>query len=150
MNNSQFPILNSRFPLVLSLLFIPALAAPLQAAETPSSGLVAHWKCDEASGAQVTDSSGGKHDGKLLGAVRVAGKFGGAIECKQDALVEVPHAATLDDFKNGLTVSAWVKRDADTTWNMIISREIKDGPSEYFGLAVVKRSEEHTSELQSR
>ena len=110
----------------------------MQAAETPSSGLVAHWTCDEASGAQVTDSSGGKHDGKMLGAVRVAGKFGGAIGCKQDALVEVPHAASLDDFKNGFTVSAWVKRDTDATWNMIISREIKDGPSEYFGLAVVK------------
>ena len=138
MNNSQFPVLNSRFPLFLSLLFIPASAAPLQAAETPSSGLVAHWKFDEASGVQVTDSSGGKHDGRLLRAVRAAGKFGGAIECRQDALVEVPHAATLDDFKSGLTVSAWVKRDADATWNMIISREIKDGPSEYFGLAVVK------------
>ena len=74
----------------------------------------------------------------MLGAVRVAGKFGGAIECKQDALVEVPHAASLDDFKDGLSVSAWVKRDADATWNMILSREIKDGPSEYFGLAVVK------------
>ena len=103
-----------------------------------SSGFVAHWKFDEASGAQVTDGSGGKQDGKLLGAVRVAGKFGGAIECKQDALIEVPHAATLDDFKSGHTVSAWVKREADATWNMIISREIKDGPSEYFGLAVVK------------
>ena len=68
----------------------------------------------------------------------MAGKFGNAVECEQDALVEVPHAAALDDFKDGLTVSAWVKRDADTTWNMIVSREIKDGPSEYFGLAVVK------------
>jgi len=87
---------------------------------------------------QVTDSSTGKHDGRLLGAVRGAGKFGGAIVCKQDALVEVSHAATLDDFKDGLTVSAWVKRDADATWNLIISREIKDGPSEYFALAVVK------------
>ena len=129
MNNSKFPILNSRFPLFLSLLFVRALATSMQAAETPSSGLVAHWKFDEESGVQVTDSSNGKHDGKLLRAVRAAGKFGGAIECRQDALVGVPHAATLDDFKNGLTVSAWVKRDADATWNMILSREIKDGPS---------------------
>ncbi len=108
------------------------------AVNSASSGLMAHWKFDEASGPQIIDSSGGKHDGKLLGAVRAAGKFGGAIECKQDALVEVPHAATLDDFKNGLTISAWVKRDGDATWNMIISREVKDGPSEYFGLAVFK------------
>ena len=103
-----------------------------------SPGLVGHWKFDETSGAKAADSSGGNHDGKLLGAVRLAGKSGTAIECKQDMLVEVPHAVTLDDFKDGLTVSAWVKRDADATWNMVISREIKDGPSEYFGLAVVK------------
>ena len=119
-------------------LFCIANASPAAAVQTSSPGLVAHWRLDEASGAQVTDSSGGKHDGKLLGAVRVAGKFGGAIGCKQDALAEVPHAAALDDFKSGITVSAWVKRDADSTWNMILSREIKDGPSEYFGLAVVK------------
>jgi len=119
-------------------LFCIASASPEAVVRAVSSGLIAHWKFDEASGAEVTDNSGGKHDGKLLGAARVAGKSGGAIECKQDALVEVPHAASLDGFKNGLTVSAWVKRDADTTWNMIISREIKAGPSEYFGLAVVK------------
>lgn len=71
-------------------------------------GLIAHWTFDEASGAQVTDSFGGRHDGRSLGAIRVAGKFGGAIACKQDALVEVPHAATLDQFKDGFTVSAWV------------------------------------------
>ena len=107
-------------------------------ASPASAGLVSHWKFDETGDAPVTDSSGGNHHGKLLGAVRVAGKSGNAIECKQNALVEIPHTATLDDFKDGLTVSAWVKRDADATWNMIISREVKDGPSEYFGLAVVK------------
>lgn len=99
---------------------------------------VAHWKFDELSGEAVVDSSGGLHHGKLLGASRVAGKYGGAIECGQDALVEVPHTATLDHFMNGFTVSAWVRRDADATWNMIISREVKNGPSEYFGLAVVR------------
>ena len=101
-------------------------------------GLVAHWKFDEVSGDTVLDSSAGGHHGRLRGASRVAGKYAGAIECGQDALVEVPHTATLDRFKNGLTVSAWVRRDVDATWNMIVSREVKEGPSEYFGLAVVK------------
>jgi hypothetical protein len=31
-----------------------------------------------------------------------------------------------------------VNRRADSTWNTIVSREISDGTSEYFGLAVVK------------
>ena len=119
-------------------LFCIASDAHAAAANSSPAGLVAHWNFDETGDAPVTDSSGGNHHGVLRGAVRVMGKSGSAIECKQDALVEVPHAIALDDFKNGLSVSAWVKRDADATWNMIISREIKDGPSEYFGLAVVK------------
>jgi len=106
--------------------------------ENLSAGLIGHWRFDEAAGAQLKDSSRGSHHGLLRGATRVVGKFGGAVECRQDALVEVPHATPLDDMKDGLTVSAWVNRGADANWNMIISREIKDGPSEYFGLAVVK------------
>jgi outer membrane protein assembly factor BamB len=104
----------------------------------PTDGLLAHWKFDEADGATVNDSSNAQLHGILRGALRVVGKSGHAIVCAQDALVEVPHTAALDDFKRGLSVAAWVKRDADATWNMIISREVKDGPSEYFGLAVFK------------
>ena len=74
----------------------------------------------------------------LRGAVSVDGKFSKGVDCKQDALVEVAHTPVLDDTKEGLTVSAWVNRTEDATWNMIVSREVKDGPSEYFGLAVVK------------
>ncbi len=33
---------------------------------------------------------------------------------------------------DGITVSAWVNRTADTTWNMIISREVKGGPLRVF------------------
>lgn len=117
---------------------LAAFVPMLRAADAPSEGLVAHWSFDETTGARANDSSGQENHGQLLGAARVAGKSGQAIECRQDALVEVPHTVSLDDFKNGLTVSAWVNRAADSSWNMIVSREIKDGPSEYFGLAVVK------------
>ncbi len=119
-------------------LFCIANDSRATAASPVSSGLVGHWKFDETGGAPVTDSSGGNHHGKLLGAVRVTGKSGNAIECKQDALVEIPHSVLLDEFKEGITISAWVNRAVDAKWNMIISREVKDGPSEYFGLAVVK------------
>jgi hypothetical protein len=108
------------------------------AAELPDKGLVAAWSFDEKAGDAVKDHSRHTLDGFLQGAKRVKGKIGGAIQCGQDALVQVPHAPALDEFKDGLTISAWVKRDADTSWNMIISREVKDGPSEYFGLAVFK------------
>jgi Concanavalin A-like lectin/glucanases superfamily len=102
-----------------------------------NTGLLARWKVDEANGTRMTDSAGNYH-GALRGAKGGAGMAGSAIQCGENALVEVPHAAALDDFKDGLSVAAWVKRDADATWNMIISREVKDGPSEYFGLAVFK------------
>lgn len=101
-------------------------------------GLVAYWNFDETSGASIEDQSGQSHHGILRGAARVPGKLGSAIQCGQDALAEVPHSAGLDEFSQGITVSAWVKRDEDSTWNMVVSREIKDGTSEYFGLAVVK------------
>lgn len=106
--------------------------------EALSAGLIGHWTFDDDVGEQVADRSSSGHHGALRGAVRVPGMFGSAIECQQDALVQVSHAASLDDMRDGLTVSAWVNRTADATWNMIVSREIKDGPSEYFGLAVVK------------
>src|SRR4029079_12863210 len=87
---------------------------------------------------QVKDRSHQGNHGVFRGAVSVDGKFGKAVDCKQDALVEVAHTPVLDETKEGLTVSAWVNRTQDATWNMIVSREVKDGPSEYFGLAVVK------------
>ena len=60
-------------------LFCIANVSSAAAVHSTSPGLVAHWTFDEASGAQAIDSSDGKHDGKLLGALRTAGKVGGAI-----------------------------------------------------------------------
>ena len=127
----------------LLLILVGLLASGLSnrnatAAQLPAEGLVATWTFDETGGDQLKDSSGHNHHGVLRGATRAAGKSGGAIECRKDGLVEVPHAVGLDDFKDGITVSAWVNRAADATWNTVMSREIKAGISEYFGLAVVK------------
>jgi len=133
-------------PTMKRTIFKPVLAAFAAgavliswAADVPSSNLIGYWNFNEADGEQVTDSSAGGHHGKLRGAARVADeKFGKVIDCKKDALVEIPHATSLDQMPAGLTVAAWVNRQADKTWNTIISREVKDGTSEYFGLAVVK------------
>jgi len=114
------------------------LSTCAQAGETPATGLVAAWSFDEKTGDQLKDVSGHNHHGNLRGAKRAAGKFGGAIECSQDELVEIAYAADFNEFAQGMTVSAWLNRAADTNWNTVISREVKDGWSEYFGLAVVK------------
>jgi hypothetical protein len=125
----------SAIPLAVLLI---GFAIPGRAADAPAGGLVGHWKFDEPDGAKAIDSSGNGHDGVLHDAKRSVGWVGGAVECGQDALVEIPYAEQLDQFDAGITVSAWVKRSADNTWNTVVSREVKDGPSEYFGLAIVK------------
>jgi hypothetical protein len=109
-----------------------------QSSSKSPGGLVATWNFDETKGDQAKDSSGHGHHGTLRGAKRAAGKSNGAIECGKDALVEVPHTPALDEFKQGITITAWINRRADESWNTVVSREIKDGWSEYFGLAVVK------------
>ena len=116
---------------------LPFASLAQSSAKVPK-GLVAAWNFDETKGDHAKDSSGHGHHGVLRGATRAAGKFGGAVECGKDALVEVPHKPALDEFKQGITLTAWVNRRADDSWNTVVSREIKDGWSEYFGLAVVK------------
>lgn len=111
---------------------------PVSADESASGELVAAWSFDATGSDIAKDTSRHGHDGLLRGALPAPGKAGGGIECHQDALIEVPHTAVLDDFKSGISVTAWVNRSADTAWNTILSREVKDGASEYFGLAVVK------------
>jgi hypothetical protein len=122
-----------------TLIFLCALSLStlgVKHSQAADLGLVGHWGFDEQGGDAVRDSSTNRGDGAVLGAARVEGKFGGAIKCEQDALVEVPHREIQDHFEDGLTVSAWINRLPNTNWNMIISREVKEGPSEYFGLAV--------------
>jgi DNA-directed RNA polymerase subunit RPC12/RpoP len=47
----------------------------------PAGGLVLHFKLDEKDGTAVRDSSGGGHDGKVIGGVKwTAGQIGGAAE----------------------------------------------------------------------
>lgn len=118
-------------------LFCLAVAAE-RAGALPAGGLIGSWSFNETSGEQVVDGSGAGHHGQLRGAVRRAiENFGKVIDCHRDALVEIPHAALFDQLPVGLTVAAWVNRRADAKWNTVISREVKDGTSEYFGLAVV-------------
>lgn len=106
----------------------------------PDDGLAGAWDFDEAKGDAAADSSGQSRPGKLTGAKWAEGRNGGSVDCKQDAVVIMPGAEAADAFANGITVAAWVNRRADGGWNTVASREVADGPSEYFGLAVVKNN----------
>lgn len=109
------------------------------AADATTNGLIGYWNFNEPDGEKVLDRSGANHHGVLRGATRATvEKFGTALECQRNALVEIPHTTSLDQFAAGITVAAWVNRRTNSSWNTVISREVQAGTSEYFGLAVVK------------
>jgi hypothetical protein len=73
-----------------------------------TTGLVAHWRFDDASGTGLADSSGNHHDGSIVGSTWswIAGHFEGALHLEQGDSVAV------DDFPNATnswTVAAWVQ-----------------------------------------
>lgn len=109
------------------------------AMDTPQTDLIGYWNFNETNGDRVLDISGAGHHGLLRGAVRSSyEKWGKVLECQRNALVEIPHSAALDQMQAGFTITAWVNRQTNFLWNTIVSREVKAGTSEYFGLAVVK------------
>lgn len=118
---------------------IAAVVLLTSAKDAAHPDLIGYWNFDEADSDRVLDNSGAGHHGLLRGAVRSPHeKFGNVIECQRNALVEIPHTALLDQLQTGLTITAWVNRQTNSSWNTIVSREVKAGTSEYFGLAVVK------------
>ncbi|MHC4249871.1 MAG: SUMF1/EgtB/PvdO family nonheme iron enzyme, partial [Planctomycetota bacterium] len=71
-------------------------------------GLVGHWKFDGTEGAAARDSSGKGAHGKITGAVRVAGKLGGALSFDGSGdTVEFGAADVGPPWSLGL----WVKRE---------------------------------------
>ena len=76
-----------------------------------ASGPVAHWPMDEGAGSIATDIIGG-HDGALIGATRVGGLFGGAIEFDGlNSHIEVPPNNDLS-LSDEFTLTAWARLDS--------------------------------------
>jgi hypothetical protein len=88
-------------------------------------GLVGAWGFDEASGATVSDSSGGGQAGTISGAVRTtAGRHGGALSFDGvNDWVTVPDSNALD-LTTGMTIEAWVRPTAvGTAWRTVLLKE---------------------------
>lgn len=92
-------------------------AGPIQAVglnpDPLTTGLVAHWRFDDASGTSLADSSGNHHDGSIVGSTWswIAGHFDGALHLEQGDSVGV------DDFPDATsswTVAAWVQIPSQT------------------------------------
>ena len=75
-------------------------------AESAADGLVAVWHFDEAKGSRVLDASGNGLDGRIMGAKRVAGLFGTAVEC--DGVHDHVALPGVGELQQG-AVEAWVK-----------------------------------------
>ena len=79
-----------------------------QVAKPADPSLVGEWRLDDGQGDVVADSSGREHEGQILGAEWVQGKFGKALHFGgHDAYVTIPGIEGIDGG-NELTVEAWV------------------------------------------
>jgi hypothetical protein len=83
-------------------------------ANTQTTGLVAGWSFDEASGTLATDSSGNNNTATLVnGVARGTGYHGGGLtfDGVNDYLT-MPNSASLDISGTGLTLSMWINPQA--------------------------------------
>jgi hypothetical protein len=98
--------------------------------------LAAWWDFNSIENGFVKDLSGNHLDALSYNVTLTEGKSGKAFDSNGKAYFEVKYDPLFDNFKEGLTIAAWVNRDTSTQWNCIITRETNDNWSEYFDLAV--------------
>jgi hypothetical protein len=89
-----------------------------------STGLAAAFGFEEATGTTATDSSGNANTGTINGPIRTTpGKFGAALSFDGvNDQVAVADSGTLD-LTNGMTLEAWVRPSALTSWRTILMKE---------------------------
>jgi glucose/arabinose dehydrogenase len=108
----------------------PVSPAPPATSATPATpaGLVGAWGFDERSGPQTTDSSGMGHTGRIAGAARAAGRFGGALAFTADKQwVTVASSAALNPASS-LTVEGWVRpAKGGSAWRTVAVKEASKG-----------------------
>jgi len=92
-----------------------------------TGGLVAWWKLDETEGSSVSDSSGNKYSGTLVGEPQwqpAGGKMGGALQLDGNSHVEVP---AFDLTTDTVTFVAWIKGWKVGNWaGIVFSRKMPE------------------------
>ena len=91
---------------------------------TQPGGLVAAYSFDGGSGSTLTDVSGKGNNGSISGpSWTTAGRNGGALNFDGiNDLVTVQDAASLD-LTTGMTLEAWVRPTAGTSWRTVVTKE---------------------------
>ncbi|HYE06979.1 MAG TPA: autotransporter-associated beta strand repeat-containing protein, partial [Planctomycetota bacterium] len=87
---------------------VGVLVVATATAAVPTSGLVAHWKLDETSGASVADSAGSNTGTRSGGAWTTAGHVAGGFDAQAAGQISLGTSATLAPA--ALTASYWMKR----------------------------------------
>jgi hypothetical protein len=88
------------------------------------TGLVSAYSFDENGGSMAGDASGQGHPGTIAGATwNAAGRFGSALSFNgTNSWVTVADAASLD-LTTGMTLEAWVKPTALSSWRTVVMKE---------------------------
>lgn len=114
---------------------VPPEPVPVVAEAKPAAppspvvpGLMGWWKLDEGSGAKAADSSGIRHDGKIVGALWAEGKTGKSLAFDgKGAYVEIkPRGAFLKPTK-AISVCAWVKVAPDSGDGVVVCKGAASG-----------------------
>lgn len=95
---------------------------------SPPLGLVAAYAFEEGAGTTVADASGTGNSGTITGASwTTAGRFGKALSFNGSTnWVTINDAPSLD-LTSGMTLEAWVKPAALSSWRQVILKEIPNG-----------------------
>ncbi|HWM07987.1 MAG TPA: PQQ-dependent sugar dehydrogenase, partial [Solirubrobacteraceae bacterium] len=108
-------------PVTLRLDAGPSTDPPL---ESPPAGPVGAWGFDERRGSVARDVSGSGNSGRISGARRTRGRFGGGLAFDgRDDWVTVRDDRSLD-LTSAMTLEAWVRPSAlGRTWRSVIVKE---------------------------
>ena len=100
-------------------------ACPVPPPPPPAGGAIAAYSFDAGSGTTLADISGNSNSGAISGAAWTpAGRSGGALTFDGvDDLVTVADKASLD-LSTGMTLEAWVRPTANTTWRTVVTKEM--------------------------
>lgn len=90
-------------------------------AKIDAKDVVGLWLFDEGKGEAVSDASGNKHDGKIIGPPKwVDGKFAKALQIAGDNYVRVPHSETLS--LKTYTITVWFSTNSGGNWIGVLSK----------------------------
>lgn len=120
---------------VIVLIGLLCISITTSTADVLEDALIAAWLFDENGGDTAEDASGNGHDGDIMGAKRVPGKIGRALDFDGNGnIVEIRH----DEVFNltAYTISAWIKTNPNGKWQTVVGKEPIAGRPRNYGVFI--------------